>query len=118
MRKLKNEGPFWIDTLGNDQSDPKEKEKQLQLMPKIYKHAAVVLVWLGKGVKKEEPALELLHESYARGMDGFRTAISSSVTWRTPKLCLRFIIENEYWTRPWTVQQINMAKKIDVYTGT
>lgn len=108
MRRLPNEGPFFIDALCIDQSNDAEKSLQIKLMPKIYEKASDVLVWLGQS------------DNY-QGVSSIRSHFRGGITFQglltTPWLeGLKFMVENEYWSRLWIVQEIVKARNVSVYT--
>ncbi|KAJ4022734.1 hypothetical protein NW766_001781 [Fusarium irregulare] len=49
LRKLHGSLTIWVDAICIDQENIKEKEKQIPLMPDIYKTAYPVYIWLGQG---------------------------------------------------------------------
>jgi hypothetical protein len=112
MRMARQEGPYWIDALCIDQLRTSEKERQLELMPKIYAKAEMVLVWLGVYDKDAAQGVVPFHRWYT-------THKTKPLDIEEPYryYALKYIIENKYWTRLWIVQEIFMAKKIEVYTG-
>ncbi|KAF2027362.1 HET-domain-containing protein [Setomelanomma holmii] len=112
MRQSQNEGPFWIDALCIDQLQLEEKARQLELMPKIYEKASVVLVWLGACEEAlESNGIRLLYNQL-----NLREPTSTSGDTHR-RYGLKYMVENKYWTRLWIVQEIFMARKIHVYTG-
>lgn len=96
MRRLQNEGPFWIDALCIDQLQMEEKAQQLELMPKIYAKAEAVIIWLGNCAT-------------AAGIDGLRQLQDrcskpgpTLIPGRTNRwMGLKYLVENKYWTRLW-----------------
>ncbi|OJD35303.1 heterokaryon incompatibility protein [Diplodia corticola] len=51
---------LWIDQICIDQSNQREKEQQIPLMSKIYRHAVNTVVWLGEASEGSDNAFELL----------------------------------------------------------
>lgn len=51
---------IWIDAVCIDQENHREKEGQIQLMPKIYSSANCVIIWLGEQADGSDQALEEL----------------------------------------------------------
>lgn len=49
---------IWIDAVCINQEDDREKEQQIQLIPKIYGQANRVLVWLGETADDSDQALQ------------------------------------------------------------
>ena len=59
LSALGEQGFMWIDRLSIDQSNFFERASQVALMGKIYRQAAVVIVWIGRGGKDSLAALEI-----------------------------------------------------------
>jgi hypothetical protein len=51
---------IWVDAICINQGNEKEKEKQIQLMARIYGQAYSVVVWLGKEADDSDVALEAI----------------------------------------------------------
>ncbi|GME28878.1 uncharacterized protein K452DRAFT_353118 [Neofusicoccum parvum] len=51
---------MWIDQICINQSNAREKEKQISLMSKIYSHAVNTVVWLGEGTDESDEVFKLL----------------------------------------------------------
>lgn len=66
MRMAREEVPYWIDALCIDQLEKSEKERQLELMPKIYAKAEMMLVWLGVYDKDTAKGVVLFHRWYTK----------------------------------------------------
>jgi hypothetical protein len=54
---------FWADAVCINQVDPEEKSRQIPLMPRIYRNASKVLVWLGSGIDGESETMQSLARS-------------------------------------------------------
>jgi hypothetical protein len=52
--------PIWIDAICINQSDNKEKNRQVQQMSDIYRHSERTLIWLGEGNEQVEYMLRKL----------------------------------------------------------
>lgn len=52
---------LWIDQISINQEDLEERNSQVQLMGKIYKSAANVLIWLGDEADKSSMAIEIIY---------------------------------------------------------
>jgi len=115
LRKRVNGQRYWIDAICINQADNSERNRQLRIMPHIYRRANMVLVWLGKrkdarfnrklwlmDLTAEEqyfPASELVAHHQKR---------------RLQDAMLLDLCSDEYWGRVWIVQEIGMAQKIQV----
>ena len=49
---------IWVDALCINQENLKERERQVQSMPKIYGQANSVVIWLGEAANDSDQALE------------------------------------------------------------
>ncbi|KAH3916584.1 hypothetical protein HBI56_047660 [Parastagonospora nodorum] len=112
MRKIKFQGPFWIDALCINQSNIEEKERQLRLMPTIYQKADTVIVWLGIPGDILLRDTKRIHDHCTR-----KAHVHDKLVLNNMIPALNFMVENEYWTRLWIVQEIFLAKKILVCAG-
>ena len=60
---------LWIDAICIDQTDVKEKERQIPLMAEIYANARCVLVWLGEAEDDGDRALEAISLARESSLD-------------------------------------------------
>lgn len=84
----------------------------MQLMPRIYAKATTVLVWLGNYDADAARGVQWLHDRYAK-----RKSMTELLEHVPHWHALRYIVNNKYWTRLWIVQEIFMARQLEVYTG-
>lgn len=101
---------FWIDAICINQSDLKEKSRQLLIMDQIYFRASTVVVWLGskyaeyqKGMKPDErnKPVQLL----PKGGNS------------TQQQMVRHLLTDPYWDRLWILQEIGRAMRLRVSLG-
>ncbi|KAH6642534.1 heterokaryon incompatibility protein-domain-containing protein [Boeremia exigua] len=104
-RKEKNKHYFsekdlylFIDQICIDQSDPEERNRQVQLMSQIYSKCWHVILWLND----EEG--QCLREARHFGHVSKRT------------LSLAKLLSNDYFTRLWIVQELLLARSVCVFT--
>ena len=62
-RNPKGSGPIWIDAVSINQNDIAEKNVQVAMMGDIYKNAARVIAWLGRGDAAMREAFEFVSNS-------------------------------------------------------
>ncbi|KAL1641061.1 hypothetical protein SLS58_006333 [Diplodia intermedia] len=130
---------MWIDALCINQGNQDEKEAQLAIMPDIYNRAERVVVWLGPAANNSDLAMAFIKGKGAKdakentsqkdqkGAQGKKAKkpdkneeIRERIT-QEPENRLRralvAIMEREYWTRVWVVQEIVKATKIELVCG-
>jgi Heterokaryon incompatibility protein (HET) len=101
---------LWIDAICINQTDLDEKGHQIRLMPKIFKTAEKVLVWVGEAA---DGSHQLMH--YANRL----TVVPSSFA-QTPRSIIDAKVKffrRPYWSRTWVVQELFMAKQLVIYCG-
>lgn len=67
LRDTAIERIVWIDAICINQADLKERGEQVQLMAKIYSHAACVVVWLGQASTHSDIMLETIRRAASDG---------------------------------------------------
>lgn len=92
-RETKQVRVLWADAVSINQEDSEERNRQVRLMAFIYSRAQKVHVWLGSS---HVPCV------------GLKCAISSC---RTE---LEWLCGREYWERLWIIQEIGLAKELDI----
>ncbi|KAK5121274.1 hypothetical protein LTR85_005440 [Meristemomyces frigidus] len=85
---------IWVDAICIDQTNVMERNHQVGTMDMIYAHAESVVAWL---MPETTPELSERGASYWLGL-----------RW-TP------IASNPYWTRRWVLQELSLAKDVEVY---
>lgn len=78
---------LWIDGIYIKQVDDDERDEQLKQMKEIYENALAVILWLGSA----GVASERLY------------------TWN--------LLENKWWTRIWVVQEMVVARKLEIQSS-
>jgi hypothetical protein len=89
---------MWVDAACINQSDDREKEKQIQLMHKIYTHANCVIVWLGEEANDSDQALEQLR------IAGSMKAANSAHNERVEKSVVK-LLQRDWFRRIWVRAQ-------------
>jgi hypothetical protein len=103
---------LWIDALCIDQENVEEKEQQVRNMDRIYQGAHNVCVWLGCGSPDDHSAMDAVPELLRSIEDDFRS----------PRLQSRWamfgrLLQNDWFSRRWVVQEIALAKRATVHCG-
>ena len=85
---------YWVDQICIDQTNVAEVSSQVSMMSEIYTQATSTLIWLGGGTLLQEAARE-----FTRSMD-----CDALIT----------ILNDQYFTRLWVVQEIMLARDVQV----
>ncbi|KAI9737279.1 MAG: hypothetical protein M1818_005812 [Claussenomyces sp. TS43310] len=76
---------LWVDAICINQEDPEERERQVRLMPMIYREAQMVLIALGTATRT--------FEDHARH-----------------DFAMYELFKKKYWTRTWIIQEVGNAE--------
>lgn len=118
---------FWIDALCIDQANIGEVNHQIQLMDQIFSNAMDVIIWLGDGNSGGYlPALNFLTERRDKttrclSKSDLGGSGSSSNFWPEQTSVIQSLLalcEDEYWGRTWIIQEVLLAKRIFLMSGT
>lgn len=107
---------LWIDAVCINQKDMLERREQVIIMGKIYRRADNVIIWLGKSTEYSSYGMEAL-ANFSRGPlsnGGTSWSTGPPTLWREG-LCE--IMQNEYFTRIWVVQEVALARKVTAQCG-
>ena len=110
--------PIWVDAICINQLDLQERTQQVQLMGKIYEQAATVIVWLGEDSSNDLQVLDtgtaqaLLSREFLRHTNKHSSDFIKEVV--AAVMCF---LSNKYWNRTWIVQEIVLARVVEVYYG-
>ena len=123
LRRIQIEEPriIWVDALCINQANIEERSHQVSLMGQIYGQASTVLLWSGSKLREREiegrlpkpfETLDLDLKRYKKatllGKAEARTAVFLHIL-QLVELCAW-----SYWTRLWIIQEITLAKKIQI----
>lgn len=87
---------IWVDAICINQGNEKEKEKQIQLMARIYGQAHSVVVWLGKEADNSDVALEaIISAGNDRGLKFTDNAIVQQAVIK--------LLERKWFRRIWVI---------------
>lgn len=111
---------LWIDAICIDQSSTEERNHQVRMMGQIYSGAREVIAWLGA---MDEDCEEVV--KYLRRACGSAKYLHPESCRNAPKLeCLKNLLalkrflEREYWHRTWIIQEIVLARRVQLICGT
>lgn len=116
---------LWVDALCIDQGSVEERNHQVRLMKRIYEDALYVLAWLGTETECFKQLSQNLVERYVNPYSG------TEFPWYNPELEEQYapeqfaiisrgmaeLVENEYWTRMWIIQEFVLAKDLYLLKG-
>jgi hypothetical protein len=121
LRQFRSEGLFadhfllWVDALCINQSNLRERAKEVQRMKDIYGSSWTVISWLGATSESSDAGLQLLRDMAAFREVGFESELEvrlgqdpsflGSTCWRG----LHQLINRDYWERLWIIQEIVMG---------
>jgi hypothetical protein len=105
--------PIWIDQIAINQSDIPERNSQVAQMKAVYTLAKEVIMWLGPGTPEELNAAALIQKTaeFYKHNDTKANIDSTKTT-----LLTTFAI-NPYFHRLWIVQEVILAKTLQVLIG-
>lgn len=89
---------IWLDAICINQDDIQERSHQVQEMKRIYSGAKCVYSWLGYDKPLPHTGVFVRHHTRQRGQ-------------------LRCILQAEYWSRMWIVQEFILAKDVQLLLG-
>ncbi len=104
---------LWIDQIAINQDDVPERNSQVAQMRTVYTLAKEVIVWLGPGSAEELCAAALIQKTAKLWKhDDTRAKLESAET-----TLLKTFAANPYFHRLWIVQEIILAKALQVLIG-
>ncbi|KAK3364667.1 heterokaryon incompatibility protein-domain-containing protein [Lasiosphaeria hispida] len=106
---------LWIDAICINQADHNERNHQVQMMSRIYTRASEVCIWLGEDNDESKTAIDFIHEEI-RVLNNFDKLCSDkkyTEKWRA----LMILMQREWFSRRWVVQEIALASKAKIYCG-
>ena len=104
IRHAQSRRVLWIDAICIDQFNTGERNHQVFLMNRVYSVADKVLIWLGEARIESDLAIDRLYE-LAQGK-----AIRHSEKKSLRTLIYDGLIDREWWSRLWIVQEVVLAR--------
>lgn len=99
LRRPSMDLTIWVDYLCISQSNPEEKQHQVDLMHEIYGQAEKVISWLGEGSNDLVDKLSEHKENLL--------LVYCSVD---PANCLQNLFSRKYWSRAWIIQEMRSSR--------
>jgi len=104
---------IWLDAICINQDDMQERSHQVQEMKQIYSGAKCVYSWLG--YDKPLPHTSILNPQYVFDLYYQWTSYKREYARRRDQL--GHILQAEYWSRMWIVQEFILAKEVQLLVG-
>jgi hypothetical protein len=109
--------PLWIDAICINQSDLDERSKQVAIMGQIYSKASEVRAWLGAGSKENLLAMQYIDEIDWKVVSGQSREKASPSIADEQLEPIQKLLETEYWSRLWIMQEFVLASSVTLYCG-
>ena len=121
LRQKDQERILWIDAICIDQSNIPERGQQVQIMSKIYAQAIRVLAYLGEASEDSEIGMDFILED-AETFHSSRTnrppvGLGPGVSSSPQQRAIDHILERPYFGRVWVLQEILLARSVEVILG-
>lgn len=100
---------IWVDALCINQNDVEERNQQVSIMDSIYREAAVVHIWLGKGDSDTDLALTCCQRWHQNQRTESEKPLKTADVERIASSLLQ-IATRPYWRRVWIVQEVALAR--------
>lgn len=111
---------IWIDAICINQQDLAERSSQVFLMRQVYECCSRVVVWLGEENTHLSEARELLRwldrDVHIAEMSYFSTPTGSEI-FRAQARSLQRLMDADWWSRAWTLQEVILAPEGIVMCG-
>ncbi|KAI1108244.1 heterokaryon incompatibility protein-domain-containing protein [Nemania sp. NC0429] len=106
---------LWIDALCINQDDHEERNHQVQMMSRVYTRAKEVCIWLGEDSEETKTAIDFIHQEIME-LKNFDT-LCSDKSYTEKWQALMMLMQREWFSRRWVVQEIALATKARIYCG-
>jgi hypothetical protein len=118
---------IWVDAICIDQGTPGEQSSQVRLMADIFSSAETVMSWLGEGDQYTAKGFELIEKLASYSLEILQRITPKNFA-KQESLLGRFV-GHEYWealarlfqrtyfTRVWIIQEVVLAKHVDIFCG-
>lgn len=115
LRHREKSRTLWIDAVCIDQDNAVERNQQVQMMSRIYTRADNVCIWLGEQDDKSEVAFKFIKEEITHLQDF--DSISSNKDYSSKWQALMVLMQREWFSRRWVVQELSLANKAEIWCG-
>lgn len=112
------QGPIkiWVDYLCINQDDLDERAAQVAMMGQIYSRADSVYAWLGPSTADAERIFDFVEQSKIQRLAG-ETYWKIYMSDPTISDAFDDLLRRPYWTRLWILQEIVLAKRLWLFSG-
>lgn len=108
VRKQATDRTIWVDSICVNQEDRDERSHQVDMMKRIYAKAFTVLVYLGQASQNDDSDMAMSLLGRLR---------QSNRLDRYEQSCLTHLFQRPYFQRMWIVQEVALAKTLELYCG-
>jgi hypothetical protein len=115
LRHMDKARTLWIDAICINQENSVERNQQVQMMSRIYTRADNVCIWLGEQDDESEVAFKFIKEelTHLKDFDSISSNKEYSYKWQA----LMVLMQREWFSRRWVVQEVSLANKADIWCG-
>lgn len=118
LRRLNEDRILWIDAICINQGDKVEQSQQVQQMGHIFEGAEKVLFWLGKATAQIIGLMDTLNNYRdSTSTRGFKRKMLKEWTREDHSIGLQQLLNREWFTRVWILQEAAKARKAEVCCG-
>ncbi|EPE34317.1 hypothetical protein GLAREA_10011 [Glarea lozoyensis ATCC 20868] len=115
-RRSKHRQRLWIDAICINQDDVAERNQQVQQMAHIYQGAETVYTWLGLSDENSDRVFSTVQAWNRQRDSGLGTKNLKEKTRCIGDALINFF-SRSYWSRLWILQEIYLAKKVELCCG-
>lgn len=115
LRKPAEARTLWADAICINQDDDEERNNQVQMMSRIYTRAKEVCIWLGEDSDESKTAIDFIHKEIME-LRNFEI-ICSDKRYSQKWSALLTLMQREWFSRRWVVQEIALASSATLYCG-
>jgi hypothetical protein len=108
---------FWIDAISINQQNNQEKSNQVNIMRQIYSKAQCVLCCLGLSDQDKHTDMALDYTRAIRTSSFYLSSSRSPIIYKYIFDGLKDLLSRDYWRRIWIVQEVFLARDLQILCG-